>query len=86
MGMGIPILHGVEGESAEIVLRNKVGLLFKPETPKELQEQLQILASQRYLLDKFKQNSLNSAQSYSRQKLASNMLQIVQKTVSSSKC
>jgi len=85
MGMGIPILHGVEGESAEIVLRNKVGLLFKPETPKELQEQLQILASQRYLLDKFKQNSLNSAQSYSRQKLASNMLQIVQKTVSSAK-
>ena len=28
MGMAIPIIHGVEGESAEIIYKNKVGLLF----------------------------------------------------------
>src|SRR5690606_11702410 len=31
MGMGIPVLHGVEGESAAIVEQENVGLLFEPE-------------------------------------------------------
>ena len=31
--MAIPIIHGVEGESAEIIYKNKVGLLFEPENP-----------------------------------------------------
>ena len=31
MGMGIPVLHGVEGESTEIVKQFKVGLDFEPE-------------------------------------------------------
>src|SRR5690606_8562347 len=31
MAMGIPVLHGVAGESAEIVEREGVGLVFEPE-------------------------------------------------------
>jgi glycosyltransferase involved in cell wall biosynthesis len=31
MAMGIPVLHGVEGESADLVRTHQVGLLFEPE-------------------------------------------------------
>jgi hypothetical protein len=31
MGMGLPVLHGVAGESADIVERERVGLVFEPE-------------------------------------------------------
>jgi glycosyltransferase involved in cell wall biosynthesis len=36
MAMGIPVLHGVAGESAEIVTREGAGLCFEPENPTEL--------------------------------------------------
>jgi glycosyltransferase involved in cell wall biosynthesis len=36
MGMGIPVLHGVAGESAAIVEREGVGLVFEPENAAEL--------------------------------------------------
>jgi len=36
MGMGIPVLHGVAGESAAIVAKEDVGLVFEPENSKEL--------------------------------------------------
>jgi glycosyltransferase involved in cell wall biosynthesis len=36
MGMGIPILHGVAGESADIIESNQAGLLFTPEDQKLL--------------------------------------------------
>jgi glycosyltransferase involved in cell wall biosynthesis len=36
MAMGIPVLHGVVGESAEIVTREGAGLCFEPENPTEL--------------------------------------------------
>lgn len=36
MGMGIPVLNGVEGESAEIVKSKDIGICFEPEKPKEL--------------------------------------------------
>jgi hypothetical protein len=31
MGMGIPVLHGVMGESAKMVEKHGVGMLFEPE-------------------------------------------------------
>ncbi len=36
MGMGIPVLHGVAGESAGIVTREEVGLVFPPEDAQAL--------------------------------------------------
>jgi glycosyltransferase involved in cell wall biosynthesis len=36
MGMGIPVLHGVGGESAGIVEREGVGVVFEPENPGRL--------------------------------------------------
>ncbi len=36
MGMGIPVLHGVRGESADIVLQEKIGEVFEPENAQAL--------------------------------------------------
>jgi len=45
MAMGIPVLHGVEGESAEIVEENRVGLTFEPENAHQLVERLEQLGN-----------------------------------------
>ena len=45
MGMGIPVLHGVAGESAEIVLSDQVGIPFVPEDAGELLVSLRRLQS-----------------------------------------
>jgi hypothetical protein len=36
MGMGLPVLHGVAGESADIVEREGVGIVFEPESTGQL--------------------------------------------------
>ena len=38
--MGIPVLHGVAGESAEIVERERVGEVFESENARELVDAL----------------------------------------------
>ncbi|MBT8419455.1 MAG: glycosyltransferase family 4 protein, partial [Gammaproteobacteria bacterium] len=36
MGMGIPVLHGVRGESADIVRKERIGEVFEPENARQL--------------------------------------------------
>ena len=36
IGMGIPILHGVKGESADIIRNGNVGKVFNPEDVESL--------------------------------------------------
>ncbi|MBM3273430.1 glycosyltransferase family 4 protein, partial [Candidatus Kaiserbacteria bacterium] len=77
MGMAIPILHGVQGESAAIVEREGVGLLFEPENPEALVNGLRRLADDPELLDRFKANGPVGAQRYDRSTLALKMLDIL---------
>ena len=44
MAMGLPVLHGVEGESAEIVRREGVGETFTPQDAADLASRLAELA------------------------------------------
>jgi len=81
MGMAIPVLHGVEGESAGIVKREDVGLLFEPENPEALVDGLQRLVDDPGLLARFKANGPVGAQRYDRSVLAQKMLGILVKTV-----
>lgn len=80
MGMAIPILHGVLGESAEIVLNEEVGLCFESENPTELVSRIRILASNRFLHQQLKLNGPNAAKNYDRRVLAMAMLNILLKT------
>ncbi|HRK65983.1 MAG TPA: glycosyltransferase family 4 protein [Hyphomonas sp.] len=75
MAMGIPVLHGVEGESADIVLREQVGLCFEPENAQALAEGLRLLSSNLELRQAFRENAIAAAPQYDRTKLAARVLE-----------
>ncbi len=81
MAMGIPILHGVQGESAEIVEKNGVGLAFEPENAVELVEKLEQLKNDSDLYNTLRKNCLDTAPAYERSRLASNMLHSLERVV-----
>jgi glycosyltransferase involved in cell wall biosynthesis len=78
MAMGIPILHGVEGESADIVLKHGVGLLFQPENPAALVQSVLTLADNSRLREKFCENGPKAALQYDRAVLAGKMLDLIE--------
>jgi glycosyltransferase involved in cell wall biosynthesis len=78
MGMGIPVLHGVAGESAEIVEREGVGLVFEPEHAQQLCERLCALKNDRALYDSLRAGCLNAAPHYDRAELAARMLSVLE--------
>jgi glycosyltransferase involved in cell wall biosynthesis len=77
MGMGIPVLHGVAGESAAIVEREDVGLVFEPEDTNALVKQLLSLQQNRTLLAHFQSQGPLAARHYDRQVLAGRLLDIL---------
>jgi glycosyltransferase involved in cell wall biosynthesis len=85
MGMGIPILHGVAGESAEIVERERAGVVFEPENSAELLEKLTRLKEDQELYAELRTNCLNGAKSYDRSILAGKMLRILENIYSESR-
>ena len=78
MGMGIPVLHGVEGESADIVRREQVGIPFEPEGVDQLCEALQSLKSDPARLAIFREQCLRAAGNYDRTYLALRMLKVLE--------
>lgn len=77
MGMGIPVLHGVRGESAEIVQKEEVGIPFEPESSEELCVALRELSSNPELFARLKLNGPLAAQRYDRRTLALKMLEVI---------
>jgi glycosyltransferase involved in cell wall biosynthesis len=76
MGMGLPVLHGVAGESADIVLREQVGEVFESENAKQLVAGLLRMRAEPVAYASFQQNGLAAAQRYDRRNLALQMLQV----------
>lgn len=81
MGMGIPILHGVAGESADIVTREKVGLVFEANNASELVSALQRLRNEEGLHNTMRGRCLDAARNYERTRLANLMLDMLEQTV-----
>jgi glycosyltransferase involved in cell wall biosynthesis len=77
MGMAIPVLHGVEGESADIVRKEGVGLAFEPENAAALITGLRRLADDPVLYAQLKKNGPSAAKLYDRSELALRMLEIL---------
>jgi hypothetical protein len=77
MGMGIPILHGVAGESAEILEKERAGLVFEPENADELCEKLRKLRDDREMYQGLRSNCLKAAGNYDRSELAGRMLGVL---------
>jgi glycosyltransferase involved in cell wall biosynthesis len=74
MGMGIPVLHGVEGESAGIVEREGAGWVFEPENAERLARTLEALRRDPAEVDRCSQRCLAAAGRYDRNALALGML------------
>jgi len=84
MGMGIPVLHGVAGESAEIVEREGVGRVFEPESAEQLVEAVLAIQRDPTLLPRWRANGLAAAARYGRAALAADMLRSLQSVVGDS--
>ncbi len=81
MAMGIPVLLGVEGESAGIVEAEGAGLTFEPESPRALGEGLVRLARDEELRKRLGENGRTAARKYDRSALAADMLAILNDVV-----
>ena len=81
MGMGIPVLHGVAGESAGIVEREECGLVFEPENADELCEKLMMLKNDHDSYQRLKSGCGKAAKGYDRVVLARKMLEILEARV-----
>jgi glycosyltransferase involved in cell wall biosynthesis len=77
MAMGLPILHGVAGESARIVTRERCGVLFQPENSDELADWILELASNPVRRQQLSQCGREAATRYDRSVLAAQMLQVL---------
>ena len=78
MGMGLPVLHGVAGESADIVRAEGAGIPFTPESADELAAALERLKSNPAELEQFRTSCLKGAQHYDRTNLALKMLRVLE--------
>ena len=81
MGMGIPVLHGVAGESADIVRREGVGIPFDPEDVEQLVQALLLLQRDSALRARYRDAALRAAGNYDRAALALRMLTLVKAAV-----
>lgn len=77
MGMGIPVIHGVAGESADIVTATGVGLVFEPGSPAELIASLTRLRNEPELLAQLHKRCIEVAPHYDRSKQANMMLEML---------
>lgn len=77
MSMSIPVLHGVQGESACIVESEDVGLVFESENPSDLAEKISRVIKNKESLERFKKNGPIAAKKYERDSLANDLLQIL---------
>lgn len=78
MGMGIPVLHGVAGESAAIVQTEQVGEVFESDNAQQLVDALLKLRADEARFKSYQANGLSAAKRYDRKQLAANMLEILQ--------
>lgn len=78
MGMGIPVLHGVAGESAAIVQTEQVGEVFESDNAQLLVDALLRLRADETRFKSYQANGLSAAKRYDRKQLAANMLKILQ--------
>jgi glycosyltransferase involved in cell wall biosynthesis len=76
MAMGIPVLLGVAGESARLVEKEQVGLVFDPENASMLADKILLLAADTSLRKILGEHGVRTSKQYQRKTLASDMLEV----------
>ncbi len=77
MAMGIPVLHGVLGESANIVDSHRVGMTFEPENQQQLYELLIYLKDNVDVYQNFQDQAVQASMKYDRNVLANEFLLLI---------
>ena len=72
--MGIPIVHGVRGESADIVKDSGCGIVFKPGNSEDLTKKIIYLKENPEEIKKLQKNCLKISKDYNRKDLSQKML------------
>ena len=83
MAMGVPLLHGVAGESADIVRTSRSGVCFAAEQPEALLSAIRQISADKDAYQQMKTSCLSSAQNYNRASLADRMADCLQGVVNS---
>ena len=83
MAMGVPLLHGVAGESADIVRTSRSGICFAAEQPEVLLSAIRQVSTDKDAYQQMKTSCLSSAQNYNRANLADRMADCLQGVVNS---
>ncbi len=83
MAMGVPLLHGVGGESADIVRTSRSGICFAAEQPEALLSAIRQISTDKDAYQQMKTSCLSSAQNYNRASLADRMADCLQGVVNS---
>jgi len=81
MAMGVPILHGVQGESANIIESEDVGVCFVSEDSEDLTSKILMLVDDKQIISEKKMNCISAAKKYDRSNLAKNFLPIFKSLV-----
>lgn len=76
MAMGIPILHAVKGESADIIAQTGSGILAEPENAVSIYNVIRKICFDKFTLDQMARNGKNAAKGYNRRSLALKMIEI----------
>ena len=71
--MQIPILLGVEGESADIIQKYNAGLCFEPENKEDFLTQLNLLKDDKTIYENCQEGCLTLAKEFDRKKMAEKM-------------
>lgn len=77
MGMGIPLIHGVLGESAQIIRDESIGWVVQPEDSDSMTKTLLKAYNDRDVLKTMSKNCHSAAEKFERSSLAREMLNIV---------
>ena len=72
--MGVPVLLGLKGEAAKIVSDSGSGVVFEPENPELLAQQVLLLSQNKQMLDQMSKAAVDTAKRYRRSDLAALML------------
>ena len=78
MGMGIPLVHGVPGESAGIVEREGVGIVFRSGDESALYNAMTLLKDDVAYFEAFRKCCVDAAPNYDRKRLAATMLGVLE--------
>ena len=79
MGMGIPLLHCVSGESADIVKSNNLGCIVESENSDEIAKSLIDLSKNNHKIETYKSANIAASSKFSRVNLANNMMDVLEK-------